>query len=123
MAETFYYEIEKVLTGTLPNYVYVLPVVGKQDNVIVRLGSGAIPNPDLDVTGKLIEIMGKYLRIRIKFQTNDTLRKIVIFKTSELEKTKFDFYLPMVAETRLVVGPTKGSDELAMTVTPVLTII
>jgi hypothetical protein len=73
------YEIEKVLTGTLPSYVYILPVVDDLSNVIIEAGSGSSPSPAVS-EGRYLAISGVYLRIRVNFSGADSLKKILIFK-------------------------------------------
>lgn len=79
MALSSYYEIEKVLTGTLPSYVYVVPVVDTLSNVTITTGSGSSSNPAL-TGGRYIAITGAYLRIHVGFNDVDSLRKLLIFK-------------------------------------------
>lgn len=80
MPDIDFYDREVILTGTLPSYVYVLPVVTDINNVTVKLGSGSSPSPSPDTTDQYIAVTGAYLTIRIVFDSPDTIRKIVIFK-------------------------------------------
>ena len=74
-----YYEIVKELEETLPERVWILPIVNDLSNITVKAGSGEDPNPPLTET-RLVDIQGKYLKIRIEFKNSDILRKILIFK-------------------------------------------
>ena len=73
------YEIVKTLTGTLPDRVWILPVVNDLDNIRIKAGSGTTPDPAISET-RLVTITGQYLKIRIYFDETDILRKILIFK-------------------------------------------
>ena len=74
-----YFEIEKILTGTLPSHVYILPVVNDLSNVIIEAGSGSSPSPEV-AAGRYLAISGAYLRIRVNFCGEDSLKKLLIFK-------------------------------------------
>lgn len=73
------YEIVKTLTGTLPDRVWILPIVNDLDNIRIKAGSGTTSDPAVTET-RLVTITGQYLKIRIYFDETDTLRKILIFK-------------------------------------------
>lgn len=79
MAYSSYFEIEKELTGTLPSYVYILPVVDDLSNIVIESGSGSSPTPAF-TANRYLTISGIYLRIRVNFSGADSLKKLLIFK-------------------------------------------
>ncbi len=75
-------EIE--LTGTLPDYVLIIPITKNLSNLFLLAGSDTSPDPTLNtIIDWLVPITGKYLKFQIEFRNpdnTDPIHKILINK-------------------------------------------